>query len=362
MKKINVAIIGIGNCASSLVQGIEYYKNIKDEEKIPGLMHTNLGGYKIKDINIVCGFDIDKEKVGKDISEAIFAKTNNSFKFSDVPFLNAPVYRGMTHDGLGKYLKEYIEKSKEKTVNVVEKLKKHKVDVVLNYLPVGSEQATKWYMEHCLTAKVGVVNCMPVFIASDHSYWENRFKENNIPIIGDDIKSQVGATIVHRVLTNIFKDRGVKLLTTSQLNVGGNTDFMNMLERERLKSKKISKTNSVQSQLDERLEDKNIYVGPSDYVPFLEDKKWCYISMKGQSFGDVNINLELKLEVEDSPNSGGVVIDALRCVKLAMDNNIGGPLYEPSSYFMKTPPEQYTDSVAKEKTENFILSCMNDHQ
>lgn len=352
--KINVAIIGVGNCASSLIQGIEYYKDANEDDDIPGLMHTNLGGYHISDINFVCGIDIDKEKVGKDLSKAIFAKTNNAHKFCDVPFQDAPVYRGMTHDGLGKYLKDYIEVADGPTDNIVKILKEHDVDVIVNYLPVGSEEATKWYMEKVLEAGVGVVNSMPVFIASDHGYWERSFNEKNIPIIGDDIKSQVGATIVHRVLSNLFENRGVKLQTTSQLNVGGNTDFMNMLERERLTSKKVSKTNSVQSQLRKRLTDKNIYVGPSDFVPFLEDRKWCYISMDGKSFGDVNINIDLKLEVQDSPNSGGVVVDAIRCVKLALDNNVGGPLYAPSSYFMKTPPKQYTDDVAKQNTENFI--------
>ncbi len=356
MGNINVAIIGVGNCASSLIQGVEYYRNVQDNDKVPGLMHTNLGGHQIRDINFVCGFDINKTKVNKDLSEAIFAEPNNILKFSGVSFQDAPVYRGMTHDGLGKYLKEKIVKSKEQTVNIVDMLKKHEVDVVINYLPVGSEEATKWYMEKCLEAKVGVVNCMPVFIASDHGYWEKRFEEENVPIIGDDIKSQVGATIVHRTLTNLFEKRGLKLLRTSQLNVGGNMDFYNMLERERLISKKISKTGSVQSQLEQKLDTKNIYVGPSDYVPFLEDKKWAYIHMVGEGFGGVKTRVELKLEVEDSPNSAGVVIDAVRCVKLALDKKTGGVLKGPSSYFMKTPPEQCNDEEARLRTEEFIRS------
>lgn len=353
MSKINVAIIGVGNCASSIIQGIQYYKHVTTEH-VPGVMKPMIGDYHISDINFVCGFDINETKVGKDLSEAIWAEPNCSLKFADVPFLNAPVYRGMTLDGLGNHLKEKIVPSKGATVDVVETLKKHKVDVVVNYLPVGSEDATKWYMEKCLEAGVGVVNCIPVFIASDKGYWESQFTNKNIPIIGDDIKSQVGATIVHRVLTRIFKERGVDLKQTSQLNVGGNMDFYNMLDRERLQSKKISKTGSVQSQLDKKLDSKHIHVGPSDYVEFLEDKKWCYIHMEGKGFGDVTTKLELKLEVEDSPNSGGVVIDAIRCVKLALDNKIGGPLLGPSSYFMKTPPTQYSDERAMAETLIFI--------
>jgi len=353
MGKINVAIIGVGNCASSLVQGVYYYRNAKEGDIIPGIMHANLGGYHIKDINFVAAFDIDKNKVGKDIAQAIYTKPNNTFKFCDVPDTGVKVARGMTHDGLGKYLSQVIEKAPGPTANIVGILKETKTDVVLNYLPVGSEEATKWYIEQILDAGCAMVNCIPVFIARE-PYWYKRFAEAGLPIIGDDIKSQVGATIVHRVLTRLFHDRGVKLERTYQLNFGGNTDFLNMLERERLESKKISKTNSVTSQLDYELSKDDIHVGPSDYVPWLLDRKFCHIKMEGRTFGDVPLNLELKLEVWDSPNSAGVVIDALRCCKLAMDRGISGSIVGPSSYFMKSPPIQFPDDEARRRTEEFI--------
>ena len=353
MGKINVAIIGVGNCASSLVQGVEYYKNAKDTDQVPGLMHVNLGGYHISDINFVAAFDIDKNKVGKDLAEAIYTKPNNTFKFCDVPHSGVKVMRGMTHDGLGKYLSEIIQKAPPPTVDIVKVLKETNTHVVLNYLPVGSEMATKWYVEQILQAGCGMVNCIPVFIASRKD-WSQRFADHGLPIIGDDIKSQVGATIVHRVLTKLFVDRGVKLEKTYQLNFGGNTDFLNMLERERLESKKISKTGAVTSQLPYKMDPGDIHVGPSDYVPFLLDKKYCHIRMEGRTFGDVPLLVETKLEVWDSPNSAGVVIDALRCVKLAMDRGLKGALTAPSSYFMKTPPIQYGDTEAHDATEAFI--------
>jgi myo-inositol-1-phosphate synthase len=352
-KKIRVAIIGVGNCASSLVQGVEFYKNASADEQVPGLMHVNLGGYHISDIEWTAAFDVNITKVGKDLSEAIWAEPNNTYKFTDVPHLNAPVYRGMTHDGLGKYLSMVITKAPGPTADIVRILRETKTDVVISYLPVGSEMATKWYVEQILEAGCAFINCVPVFIASQ-DYWRKRFEEKKLPIIGDDIKSQVGATIVHRVLTNLFDERGVRLDRTYQLNFGGNTDFYNMLERDRLESKKISKTNAVTSQLPYQLPDDAVHVGPSDYVPWLTDRKWCYIRMEGTTFGNVPLNLELKLEVWDSPNSAGVVIDAIRCAKLALDRGIGGALYAPSSYFMKTPPEQYTDNEARRRTEAFI--------
>ena len=351
--KIRVAIIGVGNCASSLVQGVEFYKNANADEQVPGLMHVNLGGYHLSDIEWTAAFDINVTKVGKDLSEAIWAEPNNTFKFSDVPHLNAPVYRGMTHDGLGKYLSQIITKAPGPTADIVQILRETKTDVVISYLPVGSEMATKWYVEQILEAGCAFINCVPVFIASQE-YWRKRFEEKKLPIIGDDIKSQVGATIVHRVLTNLFDQRGVRLDRTYQLNFGGNTDFFNMLERERLESKKISKTNAVTSQLPYELPADAVHVGPSDYVPWLTDRKWCYIRMEGTTFGNVPLNLELKLEVWDSPNSAGVVIDAVRCAKIALDRGIGGALYAPSSYFMKTPPEQYTDNEAYDRVESFI--------
>jgi myo-inositol-1-phosphate synthase len=353
--KINVAIIGVGNCASSLVQGVYYYRNAKEDELVPGLMHINLGGYHISDIEFVAAIDIDKNKVGKDLSEAIYTLPNNTYKFCDVPPSGVKVARGMTHDGLGKYLSQVIQKAPGATADIVKLLKETNTHVVLNYLPVGSESATKWYVEQILQAGCGMVNCIPVFIGSRQD-WSDRFADHGLPIIGDDIKSQVGATIVHRVLTKLFVDRGVKLEKTYQLNFGGNTDFLNMLERERLESKKISKTGSVTSQLPYKLNPDDIHVGPSDYVPFLLDRKFCHIRMEGRTFGDVPLLVEAKLEVWDSPNSAGVVIDALRCVKLAMDKGIKGALTAPSSYFMKTPMIQYSDDEARRLTEEFIAT------
>jgi myo-inositol-1-phosphate synthase len=350
---VRVAIIGVGNCASALVQGVEYYKNARDEDDVPGLMHVNLGGYRIKDIEFSAAFDIDANKVGKDLSEAIFESPNNTYVFSKVPKLGIPVSRGMTHDGLGHYLQQKITKAEGSTADIVRILRETKTDVVVNYLPVGSETATKWYVEQILAAGCGFVNCIPVFIGREQ-YWQNRFKDHNLPVIGDDIKSQVGATITHRVLARLFQDRGVKLERTSQLNVGGNMDFYNMLERQRLESKKISKTNAVTSQLDFDIEPENVYIGPSDYVPWLTDRKWAYIRLEGRSFGDVPLNIELKLEVWDSPNSAGVVIDAVRCAKLALDRDISGTLEGPSAYFMKSPPIQHHDEVAREMVEAFI--------
>jgi myo-inositol-1-phosphate synthase len=351
--KINVAIIGVGNCASSLVQGFYYYRNAPEGESIPGLMHINLGGYHISDINFVAAFDIDRNKVGKDIAEAIFTAPNNTFKFCDVAPTGVIVQRGMTHDGIGKYLSQVITKAPGSTANIVNILKETKTDVVINYLPVGSEEATKWYVEQVLTAGCGFINCVPVFVARE-KYWQGRFAERELPVIGDDIKSQVGATITHRVLTNLFRDRGVKLERTYQLNFGGNTDFLNMLERERLESKKVSKTEAVTSQLDYKMAPDNIHVGPSDYVPWLSDRKICYIRMEGRTFGDVPLNVEVKLEVWDSPNSAGVVVDAIRCCKLAMDRGLSGALVGPSAYFMKAPPVQYTDDEAYRMVEKFI--------
>lgn len=352
-KKVRVAIIGVGNCASSLVQGVQYYREAKPEDFVPGLMHVNLGGYHISDIEFSAAFDIDQNKVGKDISEAVFAAPNNTYRFAEVPRLGANVYRGMTHDGLGKYLSRVITKAPGHTNDIVKILKDTGTDVVINYLPVGSETATKWYVEQILQAGVGFVNCIPVFIAREE-YWQERFKEAHLPMIGDDIKSQVGATIVHRMLTRLFRERGVKLERTMQLNVGGNTDFYNMLERERLESKKISKTNAVTSQLDYELGEDNVHIGPSDYVAWLTDRKWAFIRLEGRTFGDVPLNLEMKLEVWDSPNSAGVVIDAVRLVKLALDHGMSGTLEGPSAYLMKSPPIQYHDDIAREMTEAFI--------
>ena len=353
MAKVRVAIIGVGNCASSLVQGVEFYKKAKDDDFVPGLMHVNLGGYHIRDIEFSAAIDIDKNKVGKDLSEAIFTKPNNTFQFSKVPKTGITVQRGMTHDGLGYYLSQVIEKAPGDTVDIVKLLKDTKTDVVINYLPVGSEEATKWYVEQILDAGCGLVNCIPVFIAREQ-YWQKRFEEKGLPVIGDDIKSQVGATIAHRVMTRLFLERGVKLERTSQLNVGGNTDFLNMLERSRLESKKISKTNAVTSQLDYDIGPGNVHIGPSDYVEWLSDRKWAYIRMEGTTFGNVPLNVEMKMEVWDSPNSAGVVIDALRCCKLALDNGLSGAILEPSSYFKKSPPVQYTDEEARRLTEEFI--------
>lgn len=353
MGKVRVAVIGVGNCASSLVQGVEFYKNAKDDESIPGLMHVRLGDYHVGDIEFSAAFDIDANKVGKDLSEAIFTPPNNTYKFSDVPNLGIQVRRGMTHDGLGRYLSQIIKKAPGSTDDIVGILKDTRTDVVVSYLPVGSEMATKWYVEQILDAGCAFVNCIPVFIGRE-AYWQRRFEERGLPVIGDDIKSQVGATIVHRVLTRLFGDRGVRLDRTYQLNFGGNTDFLNMLERERLESKKISKTNAVTSQLDFNLPPEDVHVGPSDYVPWLKDRKFCHIRMEGTTFGNAPLNLELKLEVWDSPNSAGVVIDAVRCAKIALDRGIKGALIGPAAYFMKSPPVQYRDEEAREMVEAFV--------
>ncbi len=351
--KVRVAIIGVGNCAASLVQGVEYYKNAAEDADIPGLMHASIGGYHISDIEFSAAFDVVKGKVGKDLSEAIWAEPNNTIKFADVAHLGVPVHRGMTHDGLGKYLGSKVEKAEGPTDDITGILKETNTDVVINFMPVGSEMATKWYVEQILDAGCGFVNGIPVFIATSE-YWSKRFEERGLPIIGDDIKSQVGATIVHRVLANLFNDRGLHLDRTYQLNFGGNMDFYNMLDRDRLESKKISKTQAVTSQLPYEIGEDNIHVGPSDYVPWLTDRKWAQIRLEGRAFGDVPLNIELKLEVWDSPNSAGVMIDAIRCSKLAMDRGISGPLVAPSSYFMKSPPVQFTDDIARQKTEAFI--------
>jgi myo-inositol-1-phosphate synthase len=356
MDKIRVAIIGVGNCASSLVQGIEYYKNAKEGDFVPGVMHVNLGGYHIRDVEFVAAFDIDKNKVGKDLSEAIFTWPNNTAKFAQVPFKGVKVSRGMTHDGLGKYLSQIIQKAPGATADIVSILRETKTDVVVSYLPVGSEEATKWYVEQVLEAGCAFINCIPVFIASE-KYWQKRFEAHRLPIIGDDIKSQVGATILHRTLVNLYLDRGMPIDRTYQLNTGGNTDFLNMLERERLHSKKISKTNAVTSQIKARglsIDPENVHVGPSDYVPWQKDNKLCFLRIESRHFGDVPTYLDCRLSVEDSPNSGGVVIDAIRCAKLALNNKISGALFAPSSYFMKSPPRQYTDTEARDMTEKFI--------
>jgi myo-inositol-1-phosphate synthase len=351
--RVRVALVGVGNCANSLLQGVEYYKDAPDDEFVPGLMHVNLGGYHIRDIEFTAAFDVTNDKVGKDLADAIWAKPNDTIKFADVSQTGVKVSRGMTHDGLGKYISQVVTKAPGETSDVVGLLRDTKTDVIVNYLPVGSEAATKWYMEQALEAGCAVVNCMPVFIARE-KYWQRRFEEKGLPIIGDDIKSQVGATITHRVLTSLFRERGVRLDKTMQLNVGGNSDFLNMLERERLESKKISKTNAVTSMLDYDLGEGNVHVGPSDYVPWLTDRKWAYIRMEGSSFGDVPLNLELKLEVWDSPNSAGIVIDAVRLAKLALNDGVGGALEGPSSYLMKSPPAQVPDDDAYDATEGFI--------
>ncbi len=352
--KVRVAIIGVGNCASSFVQGVHYYRDADPRESVPGLMHVDLGGYHVGDIEFSAAFDIDADKVGKDLSEAIFAGQNNTLKFADaLPKAGVEVQRGMTHDGLGKYLKEKITKAPGPTADIVEILKESRTDVVVSYLPVGSEQATKWYVEQVLEAGCAFVNCIPVFIAREE-YWNKRFKKAGLPIVGDDIKSQVGATIVHRALARLFHDRGVKLMRTSQLNVGGNMDFYNMLERERLESKKISKTNAVTSIMGHELPADDVHVGPSDYVPWLTDRKWAHIRLEGQAFGDVPLTAELKLEVWDSPNSAGIVIDAVRCCKLALNNGLSGQLDGPSSYLMKSPMNQRPDAEARELIERFI--------
>jgi myo-inositol-1-phosphate synthase len=351
--KVRVAIVGVGNCANAFVQGVQYYKDADPSEQVPGLMHVDLGGYHVRDIEFVAAFDIDSEKVGKDVSEAIWSGQNDTIKFADVPQMGVEVKRGMTHDGLGKYLKQKITKAPGETADIVGVLKETKADVMVCYLPVGSEQATKWYVEQALKAEVGFVNCLPVFIARE-DYWNRRFTEAGLPIIGDDIKSQVGATIVHRQLARLFHDRGVRMARTSQLNVGGNMDFFNMLERERLDSKKESKTNAVTSIMGHELPEEDVHVGPSDYVPWLTDRKWAHIRLEGQAFGDVPLNVELKLEVWDSPNSAGIVIDAVRIIKLALNDGIAGQLEGPSSYLMKSPHNQRPDDEARELTEAFI--------
>ena len=354
MSKVRLAIVGVGNCASSLVQGLEYYKDAAPEDTVPGLMHVEFGGYHIRDIELVAAFDVDAKKVGTDVAEAILSEPNNTIRFAEVPPTGITVQRGRTLDGLGKYYRETVEESQQPEVDVTQVLRDTEADVLVCYLPVGSEQADKFYAQCAIDAGVAFVNCLPVFIASDPA-WARRFVEAGVPIVGDDIKSQVGATIVHRMLAKLFEDRGVKLNRTYQLNFGGNMDFMNMLERERLVSKKQSKTQSVQSQLRKSLDKKDIHIGPSDYVPWLEDRKWAQIRLEGQNFGDVPLTIELKLEVWDSPNSAGIVIDALRAAKLAKDRGVAGPLIGPSAYFMKSPPVQFSDEAAREMVEEFIL-------
>src|SRR3954466_6075123 len=352
-ERVRVALVGVGNCANSLLQGVEYYKDAPDDQFVPGLMHVNLGGYHVGDVEFTAAFDVTTDKVGKDLAEAMWAHPNDTYRFADVPKTGVTVSRGMTPDGTGKSLSEVVRKAPGETADVVRILKETGTDVVVNYLPVGSEEATKWYTEQILNAGCAMVNCMPVFIARE-AYWQRRFQDAGVPIIGDDIKSQVGATITHRVLTSLFRERGVRLDKTMQLNVGGNSDFLNMLERDRLESKKISKTNAVTSMLDYDMGDGNVHVGPSNHVPWLTDRKWAYIRMEGSSFGDVPLNVELKLEVWDSPNSAGIVIDAVRLAKLALNNNVTGALVGPSSYLMKSPPKQIVDDEAYELTEEFI--------
>ncbi len=354
MSKVKIAIVGVGNCASSLVQGLEYYKDAEPSETVPGLMHVDLGGYHVHDVEIVAAFDVDAKKVGKDVAEAIVSEPNNTIRFADVPHLGIEVRRGPTLDGLGRYYRETIEESDAPPVDVAQVLRETEADVLVSYLPVGSEEAAKHYAQAAIDSGVALVNCLPVFIASDKT-WAQKFVAAGVPIVGDDIKSQVGATIVHRVLTKLFEDRGVKLNRTYQLNFGGNMDFMNMLERDRLVSKKKSKTQSVQSQMRKQLDSRDIHIGPSDYVPWLEDRKWAQIRLEGQAFGDVPLNVELKLEVWDSPNSAGIVIDAIRCAKLALDRGVAGPLIGPSAYFMKSPPVQFSDEAAREMVEEFII-------
>jgi myo-inositol-1-phosphate synthase len=353
MKKLRAAIVGVGNCASSLVQGIHYYSNAREGDRVPGLMHVNIGPYHVSDIDIVCAFDVDSNKVGKDISEAILLGRNNTVKICEVPPMSAKVFRGPTMDGLGKYYHTVIDEHPSPAVSVADVLKRHGVHVIINYLPVGSEKATHFYVEEALKAGCGVVNCIPVFVAKEE-IWQGKFRRYGLPIVGDDIKSQVGATILHRVLAKLFNDRGVLLDRTSQLNIGGNMDFMNMLERERLESKKISKTDAVVSQLNHTIDKDDVHIGPSDYVAWLDDRKWAYIRLEGREFGDVPMSVEFKLEVWDSPNSAGIVIDAVRCCKLAMDRGMSGGLLGPSAYFMKSPPVQYSDDAAKLMVEDFL--------
>lgn len=352
-KKVRVAIVGVGNCASALIQGVEYYRDAPEGMEIPGLMHATVGGYHVRDIEFTAAFDVTEAKVGLDLSKAIHAEPNNTIQFAHVPHLGVPVMRGKTLDGLGYYVGQVVDESETVAVDVAQVLRDTQTDVVVNYLPVGSEEATIYYVEQALAAGCGFVNGIPVFIASD-PVWAQRFRDHGLPIVGDDIKSQVGATITHRVLTNLFKDRGVHLDRTYQLNFGGNMDFYNMLERNRLESKKISKTNAVTSQLPYDMGDENVHVGPSDHIPWLTDRKWCHIRMEGRAFGDVPLQMELKLEVWDSPNSAGVIIDAVRCAKIGLDRGISGPLEGPASYFMKSPPIQYTDEEARQLTEEFI--------
>ncbi len=356
MSTVRVGIIGVGNCASSLVQGVAHYRDAPADEFIPGLMHTVLGPYHVGDIEFSAAIDVDRNKVGTDLSEAIFAAPNNTVQFSDVSHQDVTVARGMTHDGIGRYMADTVVKADGSTDDIVQLLRDTHTDVVINYLPVGSEEATKWYVEQVLQAGCAMVNCMPVFIARE-DYWQQRFERAQVPIIGDDIKSQVGATIVHRVLTRLFRDRGVNLERTYQLNVGGNSDFKNMLERERLESKKVSKTNAVTSQLEYDIGSGNVHIGPSDYVEWLGDRKWAFIRLEGESFGGQPLNVELKLEVVDSPNSAGIVIDAVRCCKIAMTRGVSGALEGPSAYLMKSPPIQYTDAEAHDMVEEFIASA-----
>ena len=353
MGRIKVAIIGVGNCASSLVQGIHQYPETPDNVRVPGIMHNKIGDYKIEDIEVVAAFDVDKNKVGKDLSEAIFSEPNNTIKFAEVPKSGVVVQMGSVQDGIGQYTEHLVEPSSQKTSDISKILKEKEVDVVINYLPVGSQAATEWYTEQILDAKCAMVNCIPVFIAKN-KYWSNKFKETGVPIVGDDIKSQVGATILHRVLTRLFEDRGVTVDNTYQLNFGGNTDFLNMLERERLVSKKISKTSAVTSQMDNDVDPNTVHIGPSDHVPWLNDRKWAYIRMEGKLFGEAPVNVEVKLEVWDSPNSAGVVVDAIRCAKLGLDRGIGGPIESASAYFMKSPPKQFTDDQARTLLDKFI--------
>jgi myo-inositol-1-phosphate synthase len=354
MNEVRIAIVGLGNCASSLIQGLEYYRDADPSERVPGLMHVELGGYHVRDVRVVAAFDVDAKKVGKDVAEAIFTEPNNTIRFSDVPPTGVTVQRGRTLDGLGMYYRDTIVESDEPEADVSQVLKDTGADVLISYLPVGSEQADRFYAECAIDARVALVNALPVFIASDPA-WAKRFADAGVPIVGDDIKSQVGATITHRVLAKLFEDRGVELDRTYQLNFGGNMDFKNMLERERLTSKKVSKTQSVQSQLEEPLGKDDIHIGPSDHVPWLEDRKWAMIRLEGRNFGDVPLTIEMKLEVWDSPNSAGVIIDAVRCAKVAKDRGLGGPLIGPSAYFMKSPPVQFSDDMAREMVEEFIL-------
>jgi myo-inositol-1-phosphate synthase len=353
MGSVRVAIVGVGNCASSLVQGVEFYREASPDQRVPGLMHVRFGDYHVGDVKFVAAFDVDAKKVGRDLSEAIVASENNTITFADVPPTGVIVQRGHTYDGLGEYYLQMVKESDAEPVDIVQALKDAKVDVLVSYLPVGSEQADRFYAQACIDAKVAFVNALPVFIASDPE-WAAKFTDAGVPIVGDDIKSQVGATITHRVMAKLFEDRGVELLRTYQLNFGGNMDFMNMLERKRLQSKKISKTQSVTSQIPHEMAKADVHIGPSDHVPWLDDRKWAYVRLEGKSFGDTPLNLEYKLEVWDSPNSAGVIIDAVRAAKIAKDRGIGGPILSASSYFMKSPPEQYNDDEARQAVERFI--------